>query len=102
MAGHYKRATSVGLAFSVGNTSGLAVGQVFRAQDEPRYLYAVRVLLGFTVLAAVMIVSYAFACNWVNKKRDEKMALRDPAVVAREAEERTEITDFDETFRYNL
>ena len=42
-AGHFKRATALGVVFSVGNSSGLVVGQIFTAPSAPRYLNGSRI-----------------------------------------------------------
>lgn len=99
-AGHFKRSTALGFVFSVGNSSGVVVGQIFKAQHAPRYLRGVGVNLGFTALAMVLCSVNMFALNHVNKKRQERLANMEGAPVRNE--EKKEVSDFDVTYKYNL
>lgn len=96
-AGHFKRSTAVGFTFTIGNTAGVVVGQVFRDQDEPRYLHAVRIILGMTIFGMVLTTLTAFGLRHVNKKREQRLAARGPVEVVDEKE----VTDYDDTFKYN-
>ncbi|KEY71706.1 hypothetical protein S7711_02935 [Stachybotrys chartarum IBT 7711] len=99
-AGHFKRSTALGLVFSVGNTSGVVVGQIFRAQNAPRYLLGVRVNLGMTVLAMVLCSLNMIALRWVNKKRQDRLAAREPTADASTFTK--DVSDMDDTYKYNL
>ncbi|KAH7325616.1 high-affinity nicotinic acid transporter [Stachybotrys elegans] len=98
-AGHFKRSTALGIVFSIGNTSGVAVGQIFRAQDAPRYLFGVRVNLGMTVLAMVLCCVNMLALRYINKKRQQRLANQTFSATGNLDHE---ATDYDDTFRYNL
>lgn len=98
-APHYKRATALGMVFSVGNSSGIVVGQIFTAQDAPQYLFGTRMTIGFTCLAMVLVVAQMLALRHVNKKRAERLEARG---LESQGEEKREISDYDDTFKYNL
>lgn len=89
------------MALSVGNTSGVVVGQIFKAQDAPRYLLGVKVVLGFTVLAIVLTVGQAVGLRWVNKKRAQRLTT-EVANQGMEVFGGKEMSDWDDTFVYNL
>lgn len=101
-AGHYKRSTAVGFALSVGNTSGVVVGQIFTAKTAPRYLYGIKVVLGFTAVAMVLIMAQTACLHWVNKKRKARVAARDPSVLTGADNAKKKVTDFDDDFVYTL
>ena len=98
-AGHFKRATALGVVFSVGNSSGLVVGQIFTAPSAPRYLNGSRIIIGFTALAMILIVGHVLALRHVNKKREQRLAAGTVAVEERGKEG---YSDYDDAFRYNL
>ena len=101
-AGHFKRSTAVGFVFSVGNTSGVVVGQIFKAQNAPRYLPGMRVTLGLTAVALVLTMVQTFGLHWVNKKRAQRLAVREPTSTGSDVEPKREISDYDDTFKYTL
>jgi ABC-type Mn2+/Zn2+ transport system permease subunit len=98
-AGHFKRATALGVVFSVGNSSGIVVGQIFTAPSAPRYLNGSRITVGFSAFAMMLIVEHVVALRYVNKKREQRLAARTEL-----AEERGKVgySDYDDAFRYNL
>lgn len=100
-AGHFKRSTALGVVFSVGNTSGVVVGQVFKAPTAPRYLTGVRFNLGFTCLAMVLAAGNMLALQWVNKQRQKRLETREPSAVI-ETSAKQEVSDYDDTYVYNL
>ena len=100
-AGHFKRATALGVVFSVGNSSGLVVGQIFTAPSAPRYLNGSRITIGFTALAMILIVGHVLALRHVNKKREQRLAAETVAVGERERGKEG-YSDYDDAFRYNL
>lgn len=102
MAGHFKRSTAVGFVLSIGNTSGVVVGQVFKAQNGPRYLDGVRFNLGFTSLAIFLTIGYVFALRYVNARREQRLASRGPGATSPNGSEERGVTDWDDDFRYSL
>lgn len=98
-AGHFKRSTAVGFVFSIGNTSGVVVGQVFKAQQAPRYLDGMKVTLGLTALALVLTVVQTFGLNHVNKKRQQRLEARPTTVMGKKSRE---VSDYDADFKYTL
>lgn len=57
VAGHYKRATMVGMTLTLGNTAGVTVGQIFVTQDRPRYIEGLSIALALACVAIAMVVS---------------------------------------------
>ncbi|KAK0386734.1 hypothetical protein NLU13_6570 [Sarocladium strictum] len=100
-AGHYKRATALGVTFSVGNSSGIVVGQIFTAQTAPRYTRGTGIAMGFAGFGVVLACVNAVALNYVNERRAQRLAARGPSVGSEQGE-KDEICDYDDTFRYNL
>ncbi|ATY66974.1 nicotinic acid plasma membrane transporter [Cordyceps militaris] len=100
-AGHYKRATALGVTFSVGNSSGIVVGQIFTAQTAPRYVRGTGITMGFAGFAMLLVCVNALALHYVNKQRVERLAAREPST-GREQGEKDEVCDYDDTFKYNL
>lgn len=99
-AGHFKRATALGIVFSIGNSSGIVVGQIFTAPTARRYLMGSRITIGFAAFGMLLVVGQVLALRHVNKKREERLMARQPGA-------ETEIpikgfSDYDDTFRYNL
>ncbi|SPN97345.1 related to allantoate transport protein [Cephalotrichum gorgonifer] len=101
-AGHFKRATALGIVYSVGNSSGIVVGQIFTAPSAPRYLKGTRITLGFSGLAIVLVLINVFALRWVNKKRDQRMEAGETSSSEGHGDVKKEVSDYDVTFRYNL
>lgn len=50
--GHYKKATSMGMIFSLGNSGGIVASQVYRSNQAPRYLVGHGITLGFCGVSA--------------------------------------------------
>lgn len=99
-AGHYKRATALGLVYSVGNSSGIVVGQIFKATEAPRYRRGSSITIGFAAFGMVLVVVNVLALMHVNKKREQRMRDRNGEPEGRNMSK--EYTDYDATFRYNL
>jgi hypothetical protein len=98
-AGHFKRATALGVVFSVGNSSGIVVGQIFTAPSAGRSLNGSRITVRFLAFAMVLIVGHVMALRYVNMKREERLAGRTGADGERVKEG---FSDYDDGFRYNL
>lgn len=50
---HYKKATSMGMVFSLGNSGGIVASEVYRSSMAPRYLPAHGVTLGFCFVSSI-------------------------------------------------
>ncbi|ODN96459.1 hypothetical protein L198_04173 [Cryptococcus wingfieldii CBS 7118] len=68
---HYKRATSMGFIFSLGNSGGIISSQVYRSQDTPRYLVGHGVTFGFTVICFISSVIMYFGLRRENRRREK-------------------------------
>ncbi|EEY14812.1 high-affinity nicotinic acid transporter [Verticillium alfalfae VaMs.102] len=98
-AGHFKRATALGIVYSVGNSSGIVVGQIFTTSSAPRYLKGVRINTAFASFGIVLVILHVLALRHVNAKRRERLATQLPVVVE---QPNVGFSDYDDTFRYNL
>ncbi|KAH7025161.1 major facilitator superfamily domain-containing protein [Microdochium trichocladiopsis] len=97
---HYKRATMVGFTLTLGNTAGVAVGQIFTTETAPQYLPGLRIALGLACFALVDVCCIMAAFTWVNKKRAAKLLAAEQAGTPIEPD--TALGDYDVHFRYCL
>ncbi|CAF4175222.1 unnamed protein product, partial [Rotaria sp. Silwood2] len=65
-----KRATAVAFMISVGNIGGVISGQLYRAQDAPRFILGHTINLGFCALGLVSVVILLFGLRAENRRRD--------------------------------
>lgn len=74
-AGYYKRATAIGLQQTIGNSSGILAGQIYRIQAaDGRYTVGHAVSLGAIVLASVGYSVMYTALRRLNARRDKMTA----------------------------
>jgi len=66
---HFKRASMVGMVLTIANTAGVAVGQIYRAPEAPRYIKGLTISLGLNVVALVMLIGLMGGMWWANKQR---------------------------------
>ncbi|KAJ0284038.1 hypothetical protein CBS470a_007023 [Colletotrichum nupharicola] len=99
-AQHFKRATMVGGALTLGNTAGVAVGQIFVSSDKPRYIRGLSIAMGLAAVALACVAALMIGMHIVNKRRAERI---------RKAEEEgsplpsiPEKGDFDVYYKYTL
>lgn len=52
---HYKKATSMGMVFSLGNSGGIVASLVYRNEDAPRYIRGHAVTLGFAAVSLFVV-----------------------------------------------
>jgi hypothetical protein len=97
---HFKRASMVGLVLTIANTSGVAVGQIYRTQEAPRYVKGLTISLGLNVLALACIIGLMSGMWWVNRKRHEKLVAAEQAGTP--LPEQPEKGDYDVHFVYSL
>lgn len=100
VAGHYKRATMVGMTLTLGNTAGVAVGQIFTTESKPRYIKGMSIALGLACMAIAMVVSLMTGMAYVNRKRSAELKRAEDE--GREIEPQREKGDYDVHFRYSL
>lgn len=100
VAGHYKRATMVGMTLTLGNTAGVAVGQIFTTESKPRYIKGMSIALGLACVAMAMVVSLMIGMAFVNRKRAAE--LRKAEEAGRAVEPSPEKGDSDVHFKYSL
>ncbi|KAL3444614.1 high-affinity nicotinic acid transporter [Aspergillus insuetus] len=98
-AGHYKRATAVGITFTIGNCAGAVVGQVFSTDSGPRYLPGLRIALGLACLAIFVVCVLMAGLHWENGRRERKvLAMGETSV----EQYQSLADDHDVYFRYTL
>ncbi|EKG17955.1 Major facilitator superfamily [Macrophomina phaseolina MS6] len=99
-AQHFKRATMVGGALTLGNTAGVAVGQIFTTDSAPRYIKGLSIALGLAVVALAMVGGLVVGMARANKRRAER--LRKAEEAGAPLASRPEKGDMDVHFVYSL
>ncbi|KAK8166390.1 high-affinity nicotinic acid transporter [Phyllosticta citrichinensis] len=99
-AQHFKRATMVGGALTLGNTAGVAVGQIFPTESAPRFIKGLSISLGLAVVALAMVASLMIGMAAANRRR--AAALRKASEAGRPIGPRPEKGDMDLHFVYGL
>ncbi|KAK4506075.1 hypothetical protein PRZ48_004040 [Zasmidium cellare] len=99
-AGHYKRATMVGMTLTLGNTAGVAVGQIFTTETKPRYIKGLSIALGLACVPMACVGCLMVGMAVVNGKRER--VIGDAEGEGRVLERRAEKGDGDVWFRYSL
>lgn len=99
-AGHYKRATMVGMTLTLGNTAGVAVGQIFTTASRPRYIEGMSIALGLICVSMAMVVALMVGMAYVNRRRTAELSKAEAE--GREIEPKPEMGDYDIHFRYSL
>ncbi|KAL1861093.1 hypothetical protein Plec18170_001608 [Paecilomyces lecythidis] len=97
---HYKRATMVGFTLCLGNTAGVAVGQIFTAQSSPRYIPGLSIALGLACFAFVDVLAIMASFTWVNRKRAAK--IRSAEAAGTPIEPNPDLGDYDVHFQYSI
>lgn len=90
----------IGGTLTLGNTAGVAVGQIFVTADKPRYIKGLSISMGLAAVALCCVAALMVGMHVVNKRRAERI---------REAEEKgqplphePEKGDYDVHFKYSL
>lgn len=73
VAQHFKRATMVGGTLTLGNTAGVAVGQIFTSEQEPRCITGLSIAMGLAAVALAMVASLMIGMHSANKRRAAKI-----------------------------
>lgn len=100
VARHYKRATMVGFTLTIGNTAGVAVGQIFTAQTGPRYIKGLSIALGLACLAACIVTAMMLTMLHVNRKRAARILAAEQAGTPLPSD--PTLGDYDVHFRYSI
>lgn len=69
-ANHYKKAISLGLVFSCGNSGGIVSSQAYRNQDAPRFIPGHATALAFAAMCFVLSGILHIMLSRENKRRD--------------------------------
>ncbi|RDW85321.1 hypothetical protein BP6252_02911 [Coleophoma cylindrospora] len=97
---HFKRASMVGMVLTIANTAGVAVGQIYRTEDSPRYIKGLEISLGLNVVAFVMVMALMGGMWWVNRKR--AAAIQKGLAEGNPVPAQPEKGDYDPHFVYTL
>ncbi|PLB52498.1 high-affinity nicotinic acid transporter [Aspergillus steynii IBT 23096] len=73
VARHFKRATMVGMTLTLGNTAGVAVGQIFTSQSGPRYIKGLSISMALAAVALCSVASLMIGMTVANRKRAERI-----------------------------
>jgi hypothetical protein len=65
-----KRATALAFMISVGNCGGIISGQIYRSEDEPRFILGHAINLGFCTLAIICTIILIIGLRLENRRRD--------------------------------
>lgn len=68
---YYKRATALGINLFCGSSSGLVSGQIFTAEDKPRYLKGLSICLALQVLGAILTFVQFLMYRRLNHKKED-------------------------------
>ncbi|TFK86312.1 MFS general substrate transporter [Polyporus arcularius HHB13444] len=102
VSGHYKRAVALGHVVIFGNIGGIIGGNVFRLQDQPRFLLGNGLELLFIGIGLVLTPSVALTYRRINKRRDEQALEAHKRGVKYAPEEIRRFGDRAPDFRYTL
>lgn len=69
----------VGLTLTLGNTAGVAVGQIFTTESKPRYIKGMSIALGLACVALAMVVSLMIGMTLANRRRSTRLRKADEA-----------------------
>ncbi|CCH41671.1 putative transporter [Wickerhamomyces ciferrii] len=72
-AGDLKRATSVGIQLSIGNISGVVIGQIYRSNDSPKYTLGHGFSLGCIIVAVFFYCAQGFYLRRENNKKQARL-----------------------------
>jgi hypothetical protein len=99
-AKHYKRATMVGFMLCLGNTAGVAVGQIFTAQSAPRYIPGLSIAMGLAAFAGAIVVTLMISFTIINRRREAKLLAAEQAGTP--IEPNLDLGDYCPHFRYSI
>ncbi|KAI0692598.1 MFS general substrate transporter [Cerioporus squamosus] len=102
VSGHYKRAVALGHVVIFGNLGGIIGGNVFRLQDQPRFLLGNGLELLFIGIGLILTPAVALTYMRINKKRDEQVRDAQERGVKCTPEELRRMGDRAPDFRYTL
>ncbi|KAJ8494385.1 hypothetical protein ONZ45_g13260 [Pleurotus djamor] len=104
LAGQYKRGVGMALHIGIGNFSGAIASNIYRAQDNPRYLVGHGVELMFVGIGFIAVPTVVFLYRRINAQRDrvEREALEKGGKARYTTEELRKLGDRAPDFRYTL
>lgn len=97
---HYKRATMTGFTLCLGNTAGVAVGQIFTSDTAPRYVKGLTIALGLACLALAIVIGLMISFVVVNRRRAAKILAAEQA--GSPIAPNHELGDYDVHFKYSM
>lgn len=103
--GHYKRATTTALQLAIANMAGFPATFVYTQDQAPEYRKGHSIVLGFVVLAWILIAANVRYCIWENKARREGRRqdnIDNYLVLVREGKTKAPIGDRHPDFMFTL
>ncbi|KAI0696771.1 MFS general substrate transporter [Cerioporus squamosus] len=101
-SGHYKRAVALGVLVTFGNFGGIISGNVYRLQDEPRYILGHALELLFIGIGLVLTPIVALTYWRINRKRELLVRETSEKGIRYAPEELRRLGDRAPDFRYTL
>lgn len=74
--GESRRVVLAAVMIAIANSAGLVSSNVFRPQDEPRYLPALGTSAGFAGLCLLTVLVWGMYMRWDNRRRDRAQGVR--------------------------
>ncbi|RDX50688.1 MFS general substrate transporter [Lentinus brumalis] len=104
VGGANKRATAVGLVFSLGNIGGAVSGQIYRAEWAPRYVQGHAINVGCYVIALIAGTALWWSYKTDNERRDREAGEHDKGGKQDDllGEDLGDLGDRHSSFRYYL
>ena len=90
----------VGFTLMLGNTAGVAVGQIFTTKRAPRYITGLSVAMGLACFALLDVICLMVGFTVVNRRREAKLRAAEQAGTP--IPPNPDLGDYDLHFRYSL
>ncbi|THH07739.1 hypothetical protein EW145_g3188 [Phellinidium pouzarii] len=101
LAGQYKRGAGMALHIGIGNFAGAIASNIYRNQDEPRYILGHGLVLMFIGIGFISVPLTTFIYTRINARRATELA-KTGGVVQCSLEELHELGDRAPDFKYTL
>jgi hypothetical protein len=90
----------VGFTLCLGNTAGVAVGQIFTTESAPRYIKGLTIGLGLAVVALGVVIALVVGMLAVNRKRAARLLAAEQAGAP--IQPNPDLGYYDVHFRYSI
>lgn len=100
-AGHYKRATAIGVQLAMGNSAGVLAGQLYQKKSAPAYTVGHAVTLGCVGMCVALAICHLFYLKYCNSKRNALSDEEREQILARGGGE-AKMGDYSPNWRYSI